>query len=193
VAIRAAIIAFGLPAAIYLGKEARAATVDPISSGPLPPLIELRAGPGEEAFLRKPLPCPDGQIDSTLEIVRSVGSGGSLPVVAIGVEADNSRAFAADIRDDFLYSHFALTNEVKMTAYHGVPFSNRQFRYDQRTAVSVTWNSDGLVTATVGGMETHHKRLLSPPGQISFGVASAEGRFRNSKVTCFPDAGDSAR
>lgn len=158
------------------------------SSDALPPLIELRAERGEETFSRKPLPCPAGKLNSTLEIVRAVGPRmmAPLPVVAIGVEAGNHRAFIADIMDDQPGSHFALTNRVETTEYSGVPFSNRLFGPNRPVRVSVMWDSNGLITATVNGMETHGTQLHSPPRQISFGVSSAVGHFRNSQITCIP-------
>jgi hypothetical protein len=160
----------------------------------IPSSIALHADMGEQTVEEKPISCANGRIDARMRVVRRVGrfEGEWFPIASIGVGTGASRVLISAILGgeykDETGSEYLLTHGIATKTYSGVPFS--MIRPNSLPeSISISWRSNGIIAATVGGMETHEDRLPASPANIVFAVSTSEAQFSDVHVTCVSDQG----
>lgn len=165
---------------------------DYLSSG-----FTLEAAEGNDAQMRKPLPCSNGSLsvamrfDSVNNAPHSIAGNSNL-AVTIG---DGKQIALVDTFPAYYPAHwqYVVLDTLDRSGLVG-QLDTAEFRHDTRqfrikaqfrapTIVTLSWNPTGIVTAEVGGQKLR-AQLPAMPTAFGFLVTEAVGRFINARVIC---------
>jgi TonB family protein len=172
-------------------------TGQPVAESPdpkgdfLPASIQMQAKRAWYHNEDHPVLCSSGTLRSTVEFQHTLGAAawGWAPAASLHVNTGEDDEVVLQMlghelitppEESFILKRHQGTDEGVVSYSHATTLGRPE-------TVSLSWDSSGLVTATVGGMETHQARLKGPPGHFVLSISSGEVNFTNSILICKPD------
>jgi TonB family protein len=160
----------------------------------LPSLIHFRSSRNDLDTKTRPVPCSNGRLIATVTFVPNGspydahwGSAASLAVTRGTVDTPSWEWASLFIVQDGI--HLGTTYNLNYVNVGGkrtfVPFSHGT-RLGINGPVWITWDASGLVTATLGGAESHAVRLSGAPSTLTFGISGGTGDFHGAELICYP-------
>lgn len=157
----------------------------------LPASIQMEAKRASYHNEDHPVLCSSGTLRSTVEIQHTLGAAASgwAPAASLQVNTGEDdevvlmmlgHEMITPPQESFVLKRHQGNDEGAVSYSHSTTLGRPE-------TVSLSWDSSGLVTATVGGMETHQARLKGPPGHFVLAVSSGAVNFTNSVLICKPD------
>ena len=136
--------------------------------------------------------CLNGTIRTTMEFLHIEGSAGASQwapaasvIVKTGKDKDGKDKDSVGLTmfgiERFLNPQEAF--EMKHGEAESLGYSH-MMAFGSPETVSLSWDSNGWVTATVGALERHQARLSAAPTQFSFVMSSGAAKFTNSALVC---------
>jgi TonB family protein len=157
--------------------------------------IDMKAERGKETDEKKPLPCPNGRIDVTLQFLHQNGAaalpGNHDPYAFAGVQVSAGKDDRASVLmvDREEYSP-PMQNFIFQRTHMGGQKTDLQYSFfsyiGNLQTVSLVWNADGLITGYVGARQTQQTQLPSQPTHFRLLVSGAAARFTGAELTCTP-------
>jgi len=166
----------------------------------LPSTIDLQAERSKFAYETRPIPCPNGKVTVTLQFQHVLGEAAfpyeaqGMAFMAVEVLSDHDAAAvvmedaeaASPPVEDFLFRRTSADGQQQSKDLEFRGFGN----FGTKESVSISWNAYGLVTGTVGNLQTQQTQLPSQPTKIRLTVSSLAARFIAPELVCVPSASE---
>lgn len=155
----------------------------------LPQTLRIEANRGEFEKKTFPAVCANGKVAVTVQFLHAVGPAASdwKPAAALGVSGENGKSDQVSLLMSEV--EYISPPEQSLELRHGADFRvgfMRAHLYGSPETLTLSWDSSGLVTATVGSMETHQARLSGAPTTLYFTSSSGAAEFKQPMLICTP-------
>jgi TonB family protein len=157
--------------------------------------FQIEAKRGEYETKDGAVLCSNGRMKTTMELLHSEGAAASKwkpsATLIVSVAKDEVALSMYGIerfvneQEAFIMKHYGGGAHEALQYSHMTDFGKPE-------TVSLTWDSSGLVTATVGALEQHQAKLSAAPTKFSFSASSGVAKFTDSALICLPGSATSS-
>ncbi len=180
------------------GSDAAQSAAPKPASDFFPPVLYLEAPRNHISSETHAIPCANGRLEATVEFLHANGPAEAQWATSASLEVQKGKE---DARDNEWASLFMIglwsisppQERFEFDAGKGTQ-NDTELAYSHSATLGgeetfwVTWDSAGLVTANVGGMEHHEVRFTAPPTQLSVVMSGGAANFRDPELICYPAA-----
>ncbi|HEX3809644.1 MAG TPA: energy transducer TonB [Rhizomicrobium sp.] len=153
-------------------------------------VITISGQPGEYNQEVRAVPCENGKLITTIEMLRAIGPAVSQyhPYAVVRIQSDDSEVSLGMAGIEYIMPpeerFFLNVADEKSGEQRSSTNYSHVATFGKPVGVSLSWDSTGLITASVGTMEEHQIRIARQPNIVGLSMAGGEARFKDTALIC---------